>query len=183
MGIVFAESGFFIGFFLPGDSLLVTAGFLAAQGIFSFPLLAIGCTLAAIAGDTVGYTLGNRVGKNIFTRNHSFLFRKAHLERAKLFYEKYGSKTIVISRFLPVIRSLAPIVAGAADMNYRTFLLYNIMGGILWAVGLTGLGYTLGSLIPNVDRYLLPLIGVVIFLSFIPPIIHFIRERRNHDAH
>lgn len=180
IGIVFAESGLFFGFFLPGDSLLFTAGFLASQGIFSIALLMVGCTVAAIVGDNVGYAFGNRVGKKIFTRDDSFFFRKNHLEHAKAFYQQHGAKTIVMSRFIPVIRSFAPIVAGAADMNYRTFLIYNIVGGILWAVGLTGLGYTLGSLIPNVDRYLLPLVAGIIVLSLVPPVIHVLRERKNN---
>lgn len=180
IAVVFAESGLFVGFFLPGDSLLFTAGFLASQGIFSIALLMIGCTVAAIAGDNVGYAFGNRVGKKIFTRDHSFFFRKNHLERAKAFYEQHGAKTIVISRFIPVIRSFAPVVAGATDMNYRTFLIYNIAGGILWAVGLTGLGYTLGSFIPNVDHYLLPLVVGIVVISFAPPVIHVLRERKNN---
>ncbi|MDP3779138.1 MAG: VTT domain-containing protein [bacterium] len=176
--VVFAESGLFFGFFLPGDSLLFTAGFLASQGVFPIVFLMVGCTAAAIFGDNVGYAFGNSVGKKIFTRDHSFFFRKHHLEHAKNFYEKYGAKTIVMSRFLPVIRSFAPIVAGAVDMDYRTFLYYNVVGGVLWALGLTGLGYALGSLIPNVDHYLLPLIGAIIIISFLPPVIHILIERR-----
>ncbi len=178
LGIVFAESGLFIGFFLPGDSLLFTAGFMASQGVFSIVLLMVGCVVAAIAGDSVGYAFGNRVGKKIFRREHSFFFRKHHLRRARDFYEKYGAKTIVMSRFIPVIRSFAPIVAGAADMDYRTFLFYNVVGGASWALGLTGLGYAMGALIPNVDHYLLPLVGAVIVLSFLPPVIHVMIERR-----
>jgi len=182
IGIVFAESGLFFGFFLPGDSLLFTAGFLASQGVFPIAFLMIGCVVAAIVGDSVGYAFGNRVGKKIFTRDHSFFFQKKHLQRARDFYEKYGGKTIVMSRFLPVIRSFAPIVAGAADMDYRMFLFYNVIGGTCWALGLTGIGYVLGYLIPNVDRYLLPLIGVIIFLSFVPPVIHVLMERRRNGG-
>jgi len=178
--IVFAESGLFFGFFLPGDSLLFTAGFLASRGIFPIAFLMIGCVVAAIAGDSVGYAFGNRVGKRIFTREDSFFFRKKHLARAKDFYDTYGAKTIVISRFVPVVRSFAPIVAGAVDMEYRTFLFYNVIGGGLWALGLTALGYGLGSLIANVDRYLLPFIGVIIFLSCVPPVIHVLMERRRN---
>ncbi len=140
-------------------------------------LLVIGCIVAAITGDNVGYAFGNRLGKKIFTRDHSFFFRKEHLEYARIFYEKHGAATIVLARFTPVIRSFAPIVAGAADMDYKKFLFYNIVGGILWAGGLTGLGYTLGSLIPNVDRYLFPLVAGVIILSFLPPVIHVLRDR------
>ena len=177
IGAVFAESGLFIGFFLPGDSLLFTAGFLASQHVFSIALLMIGCTIAAILGDNVGYAFGVRVGKRIFVREQSLFFRRAHLERAKIFYEKYGASTIVLARFIPVVRSFAPIVAGASEMNYRTFVLFNIVGGTLWAVGLTGLGYILGSVIPNVDHYLLPLVAGIIVLSLVPPIIHIWRER------
>lgn len=181
IGIIFVESGLLVGFFLPGDSLLFTAGFLSSQGFFSIGYLAIGCAIAAIAGDNVGYALGNRMGKKIFNRENSLLFHKEHLVRAKRFYELYGAKTIVFARFLPVIRSFAPVVAGAAEMHYRTFLFYNIIGGTIWAGGFTGLGYFLGSIIPNVDRYLAPLIGAIVVLSFLPPIIHILRERRkNH---
>ena len=182
IAIVFAESGLFVGFFLPGDSLLFTAGFLASQGVFSIVLLMIGCVTAAIAGDNVGYAFGNRVGKRIFTRDNSLFFRKDHLERAKIFYETYGASTIVLSRFIPVVRSFAPIVAGASDMNYRTFVFYNIVGGSLWALGLTGLGYVLGSVIPNVDHYLLPLIVAIIILSFLPPVIHVLKDKHGRQA-
>ena len=182
IGAVFAELGLFIGFFLPGDSLLFTAGFLASQHVFSIALLMIGCTAAAILGDNVGYAFGLRVGKRIFAREQSLFFRKAHLERAKIFYEKYGASTIVLARFIPVVRSFAPIVAGAGEMNYRTFVFYNIIGGTLWAVGLTGLGYVLGSVIPNVDHYLLPLVIAIIILSFVPPVIHVLKDKDDRRA-
>ena len=182
IGAVFAESGLFIGFFLPGDSLLFTAGFLASQHVFSIVLLMIGCTAAAILGDNVGYAFGLRVGKRIFTREQSLFFRKAHLERAKIFYEKYGASTIVLARFIPVVRSFAPIVAGAGEMNYRTFVFYNIIGGAAWAIGLTGLGYVLGSVIPNVDHYLFPLIIAIIILSFLPPVIHVLKDKDDRRA-
>ena len=182
VAIIFAESGLFIGFFLPGDSLLFTAGFLASQGVFSIWLLILGCVCAAVAGDSVGYAFGNRVGKQLFTREDSFFFRKKHLERAKAFYEVYGAKTIVLSRFLPVIRSFAPIVAGAGDMKYRTFLTYNVIGGAIWAGGMTGLGYILGSVIPNVDHYIIPLVAGIVVLSFLPPLIHIMRNREDRHA-
>ena len=179
---MFAESGLFIGFFLPGDSLLFAAGFLASQKVFSIVLLMIGCTVAAILGDNVGYAFGARVGKKIFTREQSLFFRKAHLDRAKVFYEKYGASTIVLARFIPVVRSFAPIVAGAGEMNYRTFIFYNIIGGTAWAVGLTGLGYVLGSVIPNADHYLLPLVIVIIIFSFLPPVIHALKDKDDRRA-
>ena len=182
IAIIFAESGLFIGFFLPGDSLLFTAGFLASQGVFSIWLLVLGCVCAAVAGDSVGYAFGSRVGKQLFTREDSFFFRKKHLERAKAFYEVYGAKTIVLSRFLPVIRSFAPIVAGAGDMKYRTFLTYNVIGGAIWAGGMTGLGYILGSVIPNVDHYIIPLVAGIVVLSFLPPLVHIMRNREDRHA-
>ncbi|MDP3770435.1 MAG: VTT domain-containing protein [Candidatus Sungbacteria bacterium] len=180
--IVFAESGLFIGFFLPGDSLLFTAGFLSSQGLFSITLLMIGSFIAAVAGDNVGYAFGKRAGKKIFTREKSLIFRKDHLESAKRFYEMYGSKTIILARFIPVVRTFAPLVAGVAQMNYRTFFLYNIVGGGLWTLGLTGLGYFLGSVIPGVDRYLIPLIGLIIFLSLLPPLVHILKDKKDRAA-
>ena len=182
IAVIFAESGLFIGFFLPGDSLLFTAGFLASQHVFSIYFLIVGCTVAAITGDSVGYAFGNRVGKKIFTRDDSFFFRRNHLMRAKIFYEKYGAKTIVLSRFIPVIRTFAPIVAGAGEMNYRTFLFYNVMGGTLWAGGMTSLGYALGSLVPNVDHYLVPLVLAIALLSFFPPVISVLRDKNDRHA-
>ena len=182
IAVIFAESGLFVGFFLPGDSLLFTAGFLASQGLFPVALLMIGCFAAAVAGDNVGYTFGSRAGKRIFTREKSFLFRKDHLERAKIFYEAHGSKTIVLARFIPVVRTFAPIVAGAAEMNYRTFFVYNMIGGGLWTLGLSGLGYFLGSIIPNVDRYLIPLVGLIVFLSLLPPVIHVLKDKKDRQA-
>lgn len=180
--IVFAESGLFIGFFLPGDSLLFTAGFLSSQGLFSITLLMIGSFIAAVAGDNVGYAFGSRAGKKIFARERSLIFRKDHLERAKRFYEVHGNKTIILARFIPVVRTFAPIVAGAAEMNYHRFFLYNVIGGGLWTMGLTGIGYFLGSVIPGVDHYLIPLVGLIIFISFLPVLIHILKDRKDHRA-
>ncbi|MBI3442422.1 MAG: VTT domain-containing protein [Candidatus Sungbacteria bacterium] len=176
--VTFAESGLFIGFFLPGDSLLFTAGFLASQGFFSIGLLMPLCFFAAVLGDSVGYSFGRRVGKKMFTKEDSLLFRKNHLHRASEFYERHGGKTIILARFMPIVRTFAPIVAGTAQMRYASFLFYNIIGGLLWAVGLTGLGYFLGSAIPDVDRYLLPIIGAIIFVSITPPALHMWKQRR-----
>jgi len=180
--IVFAESGLFIGFFLPGDSLLFTAGFLASQGVFSIVLLMIGCTVAAIVGDNVGYAFGKRIGKKIFTRKESFFFHKDHLIRANVFYQHHGAKMIVFARFIPVVRSFAPIMAGVGDMHYKTFLFYNIIGGTLWVMGFTGLGYVLGSIIPNADHYLAPIIFLVIILSFLPPVIQVLKNKNDRQA-
>lgn len=180
--IVFAESGLFIGFFLPGDSLLFTAGFLASQGVFSLVSLMAGCFVAAVAGDNVGYAFGLRTGKRIFTRETSFLFHRDHIMRAKVFYEAHGPKTIILARFIPVVRTFAPIVAGVGEMNYRIFLFYNIIGGALWSLGLTGLGYFLGSVIPNIDQYLIPLVGLIIFVSILPPLVHILKNKEHRAS-
>jgi membrane-associated protein len=176
--IIFAESGLLIGFFLPGDSLLFTAGFLASQDYFSFPVLIFGCFIAAVAGDSVGYWFGHKVGKRLFQREDSLLFKKRNLLRAQALYEHHGGKIIVIARFMPIVRTFAPIVAGVGTMHYRRFLSYNIVGGFLWAVGVTSAGYFLGNAIPNVDKYLLPIIALIILISVLPPGLHFLKEYR-----
>lgn len=175
--IVFAESGLFFGFFLPGDSLLFTAGFLASQGYLNITILAIGCAICAIVGDNVGYAFGKKVGPALFSKEDSIFFHKKHIERAAQFYEEHGRKTIILARFVPVVRTFAPIVAGVGRMDYKTFVTYNIVGGIIWAVGLTLLGYWLGSVIPNVDKYLLPIILAIVGVSFIPVIIELIKMK------
>ena len=174
--VVFAESGLFIGVFLPGDSLLFTAGFLASTGIFNLPILAAVCFVAAVLGDNVGYSFGRRVGPMIFKREDSFWFHKDHLQKAEKFYEKHGGKTIILARFLPIIRTFAPIVAGAGKMNYKSFVFYNLLGGFLWAVGLTTTGYFLGELIPDVDKHLLPIILTIILVSLLPTAWHIGRD-------
>lgn len=176
--IVFSESGLLIGFFLPGDSLLFTAGFLASQGFFNIAILAILAFIAAVLGDSTGYAFGKKVGRKLFSRDDSFFFKKANLIRAEEFYKKYGVKTIVLARFVPIVRTFAPIVAGASDMHYKTFLSYNVIGGLLWTFGMSFGGFFLGSIIPDVDKYLLPIIFLIIVLSILPPIIEFIKEKR-----
>lgn len=180
-GIIFAESGLFLGFFLPGDSLLFTAGFLASQGFLEIPLLVIICFAGAVAGDSFGYAFGRRTGLYIFRKEDSLFFRKSHLERAALFYERHGGKTLILARFLPVFRTFAPILAGVGRMRYPYFLLYNVIGGALWAIGLTLLGYYLGSLIPNIDRYIVPLVFIIIILSSLPPLWHIFREKEHRE--
>lgn len=177
-GVIFAESGLLIGFFLPGDSLLFTAGFFASTGKFNIFLLSGGCFIAAVLGDNVGYAFGKRVGKRLFKREDSLLFHKENLIRAKGFYERHGKKTIILARFLPVVRTFAPIVAGVGDMHYPTFVTYNIIGGLLWAVGLTVLGYFLGRIIPAelMEKYLIFIILFIIILSVIPTIIHILKD-------
>ena len=176
---VFAESGLLIGFFLPGDSLLITAGILASQGYFSFPLLALVVFVSAIIGDAVGYTFGRRVGPAIFKRKGSFFFDPEHLIRAERFYERHGGKAVVLARFMPIVRTFAPIVAGVGKMSYPRFAFFNAIGAILWAIGLSFLGYELGQRIPNIDHYLLPIIAVVILVSASPTLWHLLRTRED----
>lgn len=177
-GIVFAESGLLIGFFLPGDSLLFTAGFLASQGFLDLTPLMILTFLGAVLGDSAGYAFGRKVGWRIFKRDDSLLFHKDHLEKARQFYQKHGGKTIIMARFMPVVRTFAPILAGVGKMRYSAFLFYNLIGGFLWAVGLTFLGYYIGGAIPNIDKYLLPVIAAIIFLSVLPTIIHVLKNKK-----
>ena len=175
--IIFAESGLFIGFFLPGDSLLFTAGFLASQGFLNIWALAPLMFLAAILGDNFGYAFGKKVGPSIFNREDSRFFHKDHMERARAFYEKHGAKTLVLARFLPIVRTFAPILAGVGQMHYRTFFFYNVLGAALWALGMTWLGYFLGATIPGIDRYLIPIILGIIIISSLPTLIHVIKNR------
>lgn len=183
-GIIFAESGLLVGFFLPGDSLLFTAGFLVHQNILSFNihLLVVILFLAAALGDSVGYTFGNRVGRRLFRRKDSLLFHKENLLRAEEFYEKNGAKTIVLARFVPVVRTFAPIIAGISSMRYKTFLVYNLIGAFLWAVGLTYLGYFAGNAIEAAGINIEYVILGIIFISILPPIIHILREPKSRAA-
>lgn len=176
-GIVFAESGLLLGFFLPGDSLLFTSGFLASQNFFNIQVLVVGFIIAAIIGDSFGYMFGKRVGKKLFNKEDSLLFDKKHILKAQAFYEKHGGKTIILARFMPFIRTFAPIVAGIGDMHYPKFLAYNILGGVLWGAGITLGGYFLGKSIPDVDKYLLPIIAVIIIVSVSPSLIHLLKDK------
>lgn len=169
--IVFAETGLFIGFFLPGDSLLFTAGLLASQGVFNIYTLLPILFSAAVLGDSTGYFIGQKFGKRLFQRENSRLFKKEHLLRAKAFYEKHGGKTIILARFIPVIRTFAPVVAGMADMKYSTFLFFNVIGGVFWAIGMPVLGFFLGTSIPDIDQYLLPIVALIIFISILPGLV------------
>jgi membrane-associated protein len=170
IAIVFLETGAFFGFFFPGDSLLFTAGYLASQGYISLALLLIGAFVAAVIGDNVGYAFGKRIGQSLFKKEDSLIFNKKHVVRAQLFYEKYGKKTIVMARFIPVVRTFAPIVAGIGNMNYRTFVYYNALGGFLWTWAMLWLGFGFGSLIPNPDRYVIPAIVIIILISAAPAV-------------
>ncbi len=170
--VVFAESGLLIGAVLPGDSLLFTAGFLASQNILDIWILAPLCAVAAVVGDNVGYWTGKRFGKNVFSRHGSRFFNPGHIEKAEKYYELHGPMTLVLARFVPVIRTIVPILAGVGNMNRGVFFKYNLLGGIIWGIGLTVLGYLLGALIPGVDKYLIPIIIGIIIISVLPGIIH-----------
>lgn len=176
--IVFVETGLLIGFFLPGDSLLVTAGIFAAKGDLDLVTLNLVLSAAAIAGDTVGYRIGYTTGPKIFTRENSLLFNRKHLIAAKEFYDRHGAFTIVIARFIPIIRTFAPVVAGVGVMPYRRFLAFNVFGGIFWVMSTTLAGYFLGTLIPNIEERIHVIIAIVIFLSLLPAIIKFVTEWR-----
>ena len=178
--IIFAESCFL--FFLPGDSLLFTAGFLAYKGLLNIWIIMLGTFICAVLGNNVGYMVGARFGRRLFQREHSWFFQKKHLIKAQQFYQKQGKKTLVLARFMPVVRTFAPLVAGIGSMNYRSFLKYNLIGGFIWTFGLIllgyGLGYFLGKVI-DVDKFLLPIIVLIIIVSMIPSVIHFIQENKS----
>jgi membrane-associated protein len=180
--IIFAESGLFFGFFLPGDSLLVTAGILASThkpGDVHLNLAAIlvGCAVAAVVGDQVGYAFGNRVGQSLFTRPSSRLFKPKYVEKAHTYLDERGAKMIVLARFVPAVRTFTPIVAGAGRMKYRLFVPFNVAGGVGWVCAMTLLGYAVGSAVSNIDTYLVPVIVVVIVVSFIPVVVEVRRAR------
>jgi membrane-associated protein len=172
----FAESGLFFGFFLPGDSLLFTAGLLASQNVFHIVPLTIGLVIAAILGDNVGYWTGRKLGMWLMRQPDSLLFKKKYLIQAQRFYEKHGGKTLILARFMPAIRTFAPIAAGIADMEYSRFFLNNVIGGVLWASGMSLGGYFLGSIIPDVDKYLLPILAVIIVVSVVPALWHMMKK-------
>ena len=175
--IVFVETGLLIGFFLPGDSLLVTAGLFAARGdIAVLPLIAA-LSIAAVLGDTVGYNIGKRSGPRLFTRTDSLFFNKKHLVSTKEFYDRHGPFTIVIARFVPIIRTFAPVVAGIGAMEYKRFISYNVVGGVGWVLSMVFGGYYLGQIIPNIDKNIDKVIVVVIFLSLLPILIKVAREK------
>jgi membrane-associated protein len=175
--IVFTETGLLVGFFLPGDSLLITAGLVAAAGGLDIWLLNGLLIVAAIVGDSVGYAIGYRAGPRIFTREDSRWFNRRHLVRTREFYERHGGKTIVLARFIPIIRTFAPVVAGVGRMEYRRFLAYNVLGGIGWVSGLTWAGYVLGRTIPDIGRYIHIVIGIVVIVSVIPIGVEWWRAR------
>jgi membrane-associated protein len=180
--IVFTETGLLVGFFLPGDSLLITAGLVAAAGGLNIWWLNGLLMVAAVAGDSTGYAIGARLGPRLFTREQTRLFNPRHVERTRQFYARHGAKTIVLARFIPIIRTFAPVVAGVGQMRYRQFLLYNVVGGAGWVLSMTWAGYLLGRTIPNIDRYMHMIIIVVIVLSVIPIGLEILKERRRRVA-
>jgi membrane-associated protein len=177
--IIFAETGLLVGFFLPGDSLIVTAGLLAATtGVFNVALLGVLLSVASILGNTCGYMIGAAAGPRLFTREDSLLFNKKHLYRAHEFYEKRGASTIVIARFMPIVRTFVPVVAGMAQMDRRRYTIYNLIGGLAWIWSMLFIGYFLGRYIPGVDRHIESVIAIVILVSISPGIIGWYRARR-----
>ena len=175
-GMIFAESGLLFGIFFPGASLLFASGVLAAAGVFNIWILVPGLIIAAVLGDSVGYWFGTKVGSALYNRPDSRFFRKAYLDQTKLFFDKYGTRAIVVARFIPIVRTFAPIVAGVVKMRYRTFLLYNIAGGLLWGAGVTFLGYYLGARVPFVSKYLTLIVLVIVIVTLIPLIWEFKKE-------
>lgn len=180
--IIFAESGILIGLFLPGDSLLFTTGFLASQGFLNIWVLIPLLYLAAFLGDSTGYWIGEKVGPRIFNRPKSFWFNPENVEKTRAFFEKHGAKAVVLARFIPVIRTFIPVMAGVGEMKYRTFVFYNAIGALLWAAGLTFAGYLFGNVIPNADRYVLPVVALIVLISLMPPAWQYWRERRKKGS-
>ncbi len=182
LAIIFAESGLFFGFFLPGDSLLFTAGFLASQGFFNVWLLIFLSIIAAIAGDSVGYWFGSKIGPAIFTRPDSWIFSQKRVEDARKFFDAHGPKSVVMARFVPAVRTFVPILAGVGHMEYRKFLTFNIIGSFLWAGALPLLGYFLGAVIPDVDKYILPIVLAIVVASFLPIVFSYLKARRGEGV-
>jgi len=180
--IVFAETGLLVGFFLPGDSLLITAGLFAARGDFDIVTLNLVLIAAAITGDATGYWIGRRTGMALYRRPDSFFFRREHLRITHDYYVRHGGKTIVIARFIPILRTFAPVVAGVAEMGYRAFATYNVVGGIAWVSSMTLGGYALGNLVPDIESRIHIVVAVVIGLSLMPPAIAWLRSRSGSRA-
>ena len=177
--IIFAETGLLVGFFLPGDSLIVTAGLLSAQPQFGLNVYLLGVllTVAAIIGNTVGYLIGRATGPRLFTRDDSLLFKKKHLYRAHDFYQKHGGKTLIIARFMPIVRTFVPVVAGLGNMPLKAYTAYNVLGAIAWIWSMLFIGHFLGRMVPGIDKHIEPMILVIIFLSLLPGLISWRRER------
>jgi len=178
---VFAESGLLIGFFLPGDTLLFGAGILASQGVFDLWSLIFVVIVAAILGDNVGYSIGNRSGKRLFNKKESVFFRPEHLEKAEIFYEKHGGKTIIIARFIPMVRTFAPVVAGIGEMSRRRFMVFNVVGAVLWSSSTILLGYWLGNKMPWLEDYITPVILLIVVFSMGIALYHLLKEKEARE--
>jgi len=176
--IIFSETGLLIGFLFPGDSLLFAAGVLAAANYFSLTTIIIVALSAAIIGEIVGYHIGRKYGPMVFKQKDSIFFKQEYLKRAEKFCKKHGGKTLILARFLPIVRTAVPVLAGVGKMDYKLFLFYNIIGAILWTVGLIGGGYVLGNIIPDVEKYLLPIMIGIVIISFLPSLISILKKRK-----
>jgi len=189
--IIFAENGLLIGFFFPGDSILFTLGFLV-QGTSTFKLdlnihlVVLSLFAAAVLGANVGYLFGRKFGPRLFKKPNSLLFHQDNVKKAQDFYDKYGGKTIIIARFIPIVRTFVPLVAGVAKMEYKTFMMFNVLGGLIWTAGITYLGYFLGKLMHglglDIDTVLLPIVGLILFVSVAPAIYHFLKDKKQRVA-
>lgn len=182
VAVVFAETGLLVGFFLPGDSLLITAGLFAARGDFHIVSLIAALIPAAIIGNATGYYIGHRTGMTLYQRPDSLLFRREHLKMTHDYYVRHGGKTIVLAQFIPILRTFAPVVAGVAEMGYRQFATYNVVGAILWVGSMTTAGYTLGRVVPNIEQRIHYVVAGVIALSLLPPAIAWLKRRRSRRA-
>jgi membrane-associated protein len=180
--LIFAESGILLGIFFPGDSLLFIAGLLSAGGLFSFPVLVVIVVCAAIIGDSTGYWFGTKIGPVLFKREDSRFFKQAYVARTQKFFDAYGGRAIILARFVPMVRTVAPVLAGIGKMRYSRFLSFNAIGGILWGAGMVSLGYFLGSIIPNSEHYVLPFSLVIIMLSFLPVLISYFRGKNSQGS-
>lgn len=185
--IIFAESGLLIGFFLPGDSILFSAGFLMSAGLFHFNIhVFVVCVfIAAVLGDGIGYMFGKRVGRRLFNRPNSLLFKQENIQRAEAFYEERGGITVILARFIPVVRTFVPIIAGVSKMSYKSFLMFNMIGALLWAAGITYIGFYVGEFLNKigigVDTILLPIVALILLVSILPPLIHILKDQKQRD--
>lgn len=176
--IIFSETGLLIGLFFPGDSFLFTAGILASQGYIDIILVASIAFIAAVTGNELGYALGKKFGPMVFTKERSLFLSKEHIQRSERFFTRHGGKAVLLARFMPIIRTITPVMAGVGNMQHGTFFSYNIFGGILWAIAIPFAGFFLGNIIPNIDRYLVPIIFVIVFISILPTLIQLWREKK-----
>lgn len=177
LAIIFAETGLFFGFFLPGDSLIFTAGILAYHGVFNLYVLMISIVIVAILGYTVGYWFGGKLGHWLIKREDSFWYKRKYLEKARDFYDRHGGKSLILARLVPIVRTFVPIVAGMVDMPFKKYTFYNVIGALVWGAGLCYIGYYIGSMFPNASHFLLPIVAGIILLSFLPAAWHLIKER------